>query len=36
MRESGISVEYEQEKPTTPVSKWSTSQKEAAAFSSKS
>ena len=29
------SVEYEQEKPTTPVSEWETSQKEAAAFNSK-
>ena len=29
------SVEYGWEKPTTPVSKWQTSQKEAAAFNSK-
>ena len=29
------SVEYEWEKPTTPVSEWQTSQKEAAAFNSK-
>ena len=29
------SVEYELEKPTTPVSEWQTSQKEAAAFNSK-
>ena len=29
------SVEYGQEKPTTPVSEWQTSQKEAAAFNSK-
>ena len=35
MRESGISVEYEQEKPTTPVSEWQTSQKEATTFNSK-
>ena len=28
------SIEYEWEKPTTPVSKWETSQKEAAAFNS--
>ena len=30
-----IFVEYEWEKPTTPVSEWQTSQKEAAAFNSK-
>ena len=35
MRESGISVEYEQEKPTTPVSEWQASQKEATTFNSK-
>ena len=29
------SVEYGWEKPTTPISEWSTSQKEAATFSSK-
>ena len=29
------SVEYGWEKPTTPVSEWKTSQKEAAAFNSK-
>ena len=29
------SVEYRWEKPTTPVSKWQTSQKEAAAFNNK-
>ena len=29
------SVEYGSEKPTTPVSEWQTSQKEAAAFNSK-
>ena len=29
------SVEYGQEKPTTPVSEWQTSQKEVAAFNSK-
>ena len=29
------SVEYGWEKPTTPVSEWQTSQKEAAAFNSK-
>ena len=29
------SVEYEWEKPTTPISEWQTSQKEAAAFNSK-
>ena len=29
------SVEYRWEKPTTPVSEWQTSQKEAAAFNSK-
>ena len=29
------SIEYEWEKPTTPVNKWQTSQKEAAAFNSK-
>ena len=29
------SVEYGWEKPTTPISEWSTSQKEAAAFNSK-
>ena len=29
------SVEYELEKPTTPVNEWQTSQKEAAAFNSK-
>ena len=29
------SIEYEGEKPTTPVSEWQTSQKEAAAFNSK-
>ena len=29
------SVEYEWEKPTTPVSEWQTSQKEVAAFNSK-
>ena len=29
------SVEYEQEKPTTPISEWQTSQKEVAAFNSK-
>ena len=29
------SVEYGQEKPTTPVSEWETSKKEAAAFNSK-
>ena len=29
------SIEYGQEKPTTPVSEWQTSQKEAAAFNSK-
>ena len=29
------SIEYEWEKPTTPVSEWQTSQKEAAAFNSK-
>ena len=29
------SVEYGQEKPTTPVNEWKTSQKEAAAFNSK-
>ena len=29
------SVKYEWEKPTTPVSEWSTSQKEAAAFNNK-
>ena len=29
------SVEYGWEKPTTPVSEWETSQKEAAAFNSK-
>ena len=29
------SIEYEWEKPTTPVSQWQTSQKEAAAFNSK-
>ena len=29
------SVEYKWEKPTTPVSEWQTSQKEAAAFNSK-
>ena len=29
------SIEYGWEKPTTPVSEWQTSQKEAAAFSSK-
>ena len=29
------SVEYEWEKPTTPVSEWQTSQKEAAAFNNK-
>ena len=29
------SVEYEWEKPTTPVSEWQTSQKETAAFNSK-
>ena len=29
------SVEYEWEKSTTPVSEWSTSQKEATAFNSK-
>ena len=28
-------IEYEQEKPTTPVNEWRTSQKEAAAFNSK-
>ena len=30
-----IFVEYRWEKPTTPVSEWQTSQKEAAAFNSK-
>ena len=30
-----IFVEYRQEKPTTPVSEWQTSQKEAATFNSK-
>ena len=30
------SIEYEWEKSTTPISEWSTSQKEAAAFNSKS
>ena len=29
------SIEYEWEKPATPVSKWETSQKEAAAFNGK-
>ena len=29
------SVEYEWEKPTTPISEWQTSSKEAAAFNSK-
>ena len=29
------SVEYEWEKPTTPISEWQTSQKEAVAFNSK-
>ena len=29
------SVEYEWEKPTTPISEWQTSQKEAAVFNSK-
>ena len=29
------SIEYEWEKPATPVSKWETSQKEADAFNSK-
>ena len=29
------SIEYEWEKPTTPVNEWQTSQKEAAAFNSK-
>ena len=29
------SIEYGWEKPTTPISKWQTSQKEAAAFNSK-
>ena len=29
------SVEYEWEKPTTPVSQWQTSQKEAVVFNSK-
>ena len=29
------SIEYEWEKPTTPVSEWQTSQKEATAFNSK-
>ena len=29
------SIEYRWEKPTTPVSKWQTSQKEAASFNSK-
>ena len=29
------SIEYEWEKPTTPVSEWQTSQKEAIAFNSK-
>ena len=29
------SVEYGWEKPTTPISEWQTSQKEAAAFNSK-
>ena len=28
-------IEYEWEKPTTPVSEWQTSQKEAAAFNNK-
>ena len=35
MRESGIPLNTDERSPTTPVSEWQTSQKEAAAFNSK-
>ena len=35
MRESGIPLNTDERSPTTPVSEWQTSQKEAATFNSK-